>query len=379
MSLIATFLKNNVCFLTADLLWSSREELNREFPLPFSGRISATKLLGGKLLANPVNLMQKLYIIDETLCIVFSGNYVEIKLFLEDLTKFWSYSKENQNRVRLFEFLSSFDLYTNFTQSSFLLQFAEKVDEGLPMLFDIRHGKIYEIQHPVYGLIHATGSGSNGFLEIIEKKTIYDFPENDGTQMYVLISHLSLLAHLLTRERFSLETIADAWGGGFETAVFQNDRFVRMDKIAYVICNGKYLDDAVTKTEHLLLPNLLMYYEYYKGVLQITSFDFTQRPEVEYADTSINLTYRKFLSNKFIVPGISQDEVVIEEIEKMSNSFSTARLAAGFILTRPENKYLFPSFFDDFGNYVVRFDETENIVTLTLAMHWVELYSKKLE
>src|SRR6478752_10365796 len=82
MTLIACTRNYNVPFLTSDILMSSLQA-NENFHIP-TNNFNVVPFLPKDNIYKPASLAQKMYIVAKNICVVFAGDELEIKKFLND-------------------------------------------------------------------------------------------------------------------------------------------------------------------------------------------------------------------------------------------------------------------------------------------------------
>ena len=117
MTLIASTLNNNVPFLISDLLWSS-ENSNQRVRFP-TNIFDPSPYLSFNQENKPVKLGQKMYFINDKVCIIFAGLSDEILNFLI-LIKYTFQEYDEITKEDIHRFLEKYQLNRNFKDSAFL-------------------------------------------------------------------------------------------------------------------------------------------------------------------------------------------------------------------------------------------------------------------
>jgi len=105
-------------FLISDLLWSSKVE-KKPFVLP-TNSFDITPLLPESRVYHPYTLGQKMYIINDNVCIIFAGDLLEIIEFLREVKMRCSYY-DVLEQEHLTQFFNDYSFGTKYSNSACLL------------------------------------------------------------------------------------------------------------------------------------------------------------------------------------------------------------------------------------------------------------------
>lgn len=278
MTLIASLINHNVPFLMSDLLMSS-EEGKIDFQSP-SNNFSLKRYLPQNADLKPDSLLQKSYILKDNLCISFAGCEKEIKAFLDDL-KIKCRCYEDITKEDIFRTLDDYNLTVNFSNSAFVMMLINKIsdaklDVGIitspspSHQWDVVKGKkggwAY-IKSSTYGEVTAIGSGRDSFLNIVNQdfQVISSFEK--GNIWHSLQLNMELIASMYAFEKATLHTILSHWGGGFETIMYDGNKFIKSQNIAFIVNQGWFNENGDVEVP---FPTTILYYRYHNDYLLIT-------------------------------------------------------------------------------------------------------------
>ncbi len=264
MSLIACTLNYGYPVLIGDLLFTTFHRSSNPIVIPtFLGGVE--EFLPNHLHLYPEGLRQKIYVINDNLCIATSGVLYEMRHLLECLRNYFKYHPTNLQNVE--RFISCIDV-EEIRDSAYILMVSENKNDKTELNLRL-FGEWHSTQNSEFEQLLTWGSGQTQYLEdVCEESTIHS-----GGSMTSLDRSISLnlmtFCKLLARERFSLRSIQRYWGGGLEMIYFNGKAFQKVDDITYVVWKGSIdANDAIKFT-----PFLIMNYKYYEDILVITCFD----------------------------------------------------------------------------------------------------------
>ena len=209
----------------------------------------------------PLALRQKIYVIKEQIALGLSGNVYQMTLFLQDIKNYFKYFAPTE--ANFLKFMESFDMDA-ISECAILVFIVAKDEEGKKEINLHHYGEWREYYHPVIQAGFITGSGANNFLE---KLNIIGYNPEEGANPSGI--NLTLTSLFLADEVYTMESIMDSWGAGFEMIQFQDWKFRKLEDITFVIWDSK-LNETLTDIDHF--PFLIMHYTYYKDLLVIKAF-----------------------------------------------------------------------------------------------------------
>lgn len=343
-------------FIISDLLWSSDSVA---VPAIVPGMAPGyEKLLSKDEKTKPERLAQKMYVVSDKICIVFCGLSDEINIFIEVFKNTFPSSATISND-RIHQFLRAYRLENNFKDSAFFITYIENRSTGgvtvnqfhCPLethTIDVRQFKIDEdkwniLEENIYEKTSACGSGTGGFLNLIQQPVEFESQFPKGHFMRALQTNTCLITKLLSLQITANYTLPEHWGGGFEAAYYDGRKFRKVDKIAYVFCHGQFTPEGDIDTP---IPRIIMYYRYIRNILYITTLE-VYKYLIEESDTSITFTsdYGQYQQKIFEVPGIEVEN--LNSIPMPSDfSFRCKTVAVGYSLITPGNTIFNPAFFN---------------------------------
>lgn len=256
MTLISITHNYNRPIIIGDILTTSLEK-GKEVEIP-SFLSSVEGLLPKNQDYFPYQLRQKIYIIKDRLAIALAGNVYQMTLFLIDLKDYFEYYEVTEENYR--KFISEYDL-SSINECAILIC----IIENDKLKFNQYHyGNWLTFKHEMFETVMACGSGASNFIKLIKSSKNYS-----GKQYNPVAINLSILSNLLTDERFTLNSILNAWGAGFEMIECSKGIFKKVDDLTFVIWKGKVnekLDDIEGD------PILILHYKYVNDVLIIRSY-----------------------------------------------------------------------------------------------------------
>lgn len=244
--------------ILSDILFTSEDgEKNFSLPTHLDG---AKRLIDNELATgSPIDLRQKVYIINERLCIVLGGRLDQMYSFLNYMQAFF------ENKIPTPEELNDYlNAYDRDKRDKLLALVVLATVNGNTVEFETKTlGHWNEGHHNEFNFIFSGGSGSNDFL-----KTARDYTGGNGyTNEFnkALTQNLDLLSKFMGFEVTSADSILNRWGAGFELTYFYFTKFKKLKEYTYVLFSGIY-----EKTSGLSChPYAVMKYKYIDDILII--------------------------------------------------------------------------------------------------------------
>jgi hypothetical protein len=220
--------------LMGDLLISSP---NGDDNMPTPTYVNGTKEIFANAEDKPIGLNQKLYVINDRLCVALGGRVSQMETFLTKLRVI--YDTVDFDDDDLWSFADEFakedgkDMFTIILKAKAITK--DEYD------FQVRCIGLYKddmAQSSLYGTVVAGGSGADQFLKFVQTNPRFatDIANTDA----FLASNQSLMSHFLALEISGGETLSDYWGAGFEMITFDNGKFVKLQEYTVVLLNAPF-------------------------------------------------------------------------------------------------------------------------------------------
>lgn len=329
---------NGYPIVLSDILFSSEDGI-KNFSLPT--HLDGTKQLisNNSISLSPIDLRQKVYIINERLCVVLGGRLDQMYSFLNYMEAF--FKNEIPSIEQLSERLNSYD---KDKRSELLALVILATLIGDSVAFDIRTiGKWQQVQHDVFSFIYSGGSGANDFLSTAKHYTGgvgYTNPFNKS-----IAQNLDILSKCIAFECYSANSILDKWGAGFELTYFFFTKFKKLQEYTYILLKGTFdLETGLT-----CFPYAILKYKYIEDILVIRAAN-DQREKL--------FQVKPINSNR----ELNIDETNLPEYKSKDHIL-------GFIIRLPNNQIFLPTF-------VLLVDNHEHVKISVVSGH-VEIIIKE--
>src|ERR1700676_1056072 len=236
MTLIASTRNYKFPFLLSDILWTVQDEKRK-----------VNKIIRSEE-------KQKMYIINDTACIVFAGHSGEIGKFLRAIQDDFQDKKITHNRLH--KFLDGYKLDINFANSAFYITYFQNLKGTKKFVhqfyfpkephlvdrnhFTVKEGKWNVMQDDVLDEVSACASGAKEFLShILEEHLEMSSQSQKGDFLHALQANTVVISKELLRERTQdqdyMANNVD-WGRGYEAAFYDGKKFNKVDDICYALC-----------------------------------------------------------------------------------------------------------------------------------------------
>jgi hypothetical protein len=355
MTLIASTLNHKMPFVLSDILWTYRP--------PKRGAVGPLQKI----------LKQKMYIINETACVVFAGISPEIGKFLAEMKEHFKDKKVTHNRLH--KFLHNYNLDKEFGKSAFFITYFQNLkypkvfchqfhcpketNEVDRDNFSVSDSKWNIMADPIFDMVWACGSGSADFLEKVKERYSVESQFPEGHFMRATQTNTTLLSRVLTKEKrkeINGENDNQDWGVGFEAAYYDGKKFNKIDDIVYAISFGEYDDKGKVDD---LRPVILMYYKYINDILYIIEIRLGNFNKIE-TETHIIYTFvpPEYRVTVYEVEGI---DVNVDDYQlPASLSFTTENVAMNFVVPT-KTGYINPAFFNPSPAVVVSYQQNKYV------------------
>lgn len=231
MTLIALTLNHGYPILMADLLISS----------PYSdGVIEIPTFVNGtgKIFTNmkgnkPLKLQQKLYIINDRLCVALGGRGDQMYTFLKRMKTFYGTNDFDDG-----DLLNFVDNYPKDESNRLIAIVLKSQQVNGEFNFTVRSvGELRLIDNGRFDKVFAGGSGARQFLEFINTnpRCATDITNLDA----LLVMNQQLISYWLGQEVARAESLSNCWGAGYEMVIFENGRFLKLDEYTVIFLAGK--------------------------------------------------------------------------------------------------------------------------------------------
>lgn len=364
MSLIATTFSETAPFMIGDLLFSSNRGKD-DFISPTGAQIDKPNALSENKL-NPDELFQKIYILNDYVCIALAGWEDEMKGLLVYLRERIAETPV-VTHVIMDNLLKAYNLDEKFPRSVFMIFVVEKKADETFFFGRFKLGNWIEIDHPVFQSMLACGSGGRTFINYMREPFTYvsTFPEGDYRN--ILTPNLIMVANWITTEKVAGVTLEEDWGCGYEIIYFDGTKFCKFDEIAFVVFETKMESYGSMQRMH---PSVINYYKYKGDILFLYSFRLF-RGTIEEDKDKITMTteWGDYESHLFIVGPIDAPEGTIVELPA-DHSFVTRHVAAGMAVWYENGNTFRPGSYLEANQVGLRYTMNGKLeVSLSMQVH----------
>ena len=231
MTLVALTMNTAYPVLMGDILMTSSE---KEYDIDIPTLLKeADQFFSSDQKLFPAGFKQKIYIVADKIAIGFAGDEFQITVFLDDLRNYFKYHDVNAENLNHFLAQTGYDDIQSVSMVGVL---AEKRPEGV-LLHPFNKGIVSHVTSPSFGYIMACGSGSDSLIKraVTEMDYYNSSPSDVGfTLEEALARNLSLVSLLLVNEHFTIDSLKEAWGAGFEIVYYNGEKFVKLDDITFI-------------------------------------------------------------------------------------------------------------------------------------------------
>ncbi|HTR29529.1 MAG TPA: hypothetical protein VMH27_09685 [Puia sp.] len=289
-----------------------------------------------------VSLIQKVYILADNICISFTSNDItEVRNLLEDFRPFCSAGLPPEH-IR--KWVEVYD-YSGFPNSSFLMTIVDNKVAGTSTTPNVialvkGHGFVSQ-QGNSFMDYRPAGSGTADFASMVdEKRKIFtSFPDSDYRQG--VVRNMAFAARFLAEERYFLRTLQASWGGGFELAFYNGQRFQKLDNFAIVLQKGKFTDQGDVNVE---LPITINHYRYHDDDLVITAIEMLDASPRTEGDFTV-WTSNSIRVGAVTVPQITRGIRQFGSAWYPTESFETCQIGMGFAIEF-QSRWFKPAFYN---------------------------------
>lgn len=236
---------------------SSNGSENFSLPTHLDG---VKKVFDKNIIGNsPIDLNQKVYLINNRLCILLGGHLDQMYSFLNYMLAFF------KDKVPTSDELSEHLRFYDAEKRNNLLAMVilAEVESGKTK-FNIKTiGSWHKENHETFEFICSSGSGVKDLIKLSKQYTGgqgYTNPFNKA-----LTQNLDFLSKFIGNECYTADSILNKWGAGFEMTYFFNGSFKKLSEYTYIIFSGEF--DFSSGLD--LFPNSILKYAYKENVLYI--------------------------------------------------------------------------------------------------------------
>ncbi|MBS1917880.1 MAG: hypothetical protein JST87_16540 [Bacteroidetes bacterium] len=367
MTLIARTLNHFAPTMIADILFT-QENVTHSIILPTIG-IDITKMLPANK-PKPVFLAQKLYVLNDKLCIAFAGVADEIISLLEDFRPFCS--APGLNTESLLKFLRQYD-FSSFRESAFFMMLIENDADGKLAVQEFSYGDFSSHDNRLFDQSQTIGTGTKDFESITNEVMNFFSSFQDGDIRQGIVKKASLIARLLTEERYTLASLFNQWGGGYEFAFFDGKKIMKLDNTAYILQTG----DSIDGEPSIQLPIMAQLYRYNNQELIITSVEM-HNLELGREGEYITMTSNILKVRQYLIPELRRGVFDFEHQVSKVTSFDSNSVAMGFLL-QTSNTILKPSFYSYSIDIRVTFSPDKQLLVIYVHERLRDFIANKLK
>ena len=264
MTIIATFAVNQYPVLLGDLLISGNEELNSSTNLPIIGDIRKVFPKGSGFV--PTSLRQKIAIVNDNLCLGWSGRSLSAQIIIKELFK-EARRKPNWNSDDILSFLSSFD-----SEHKDKVGIVGYSNDGRG-IFPFGYGVGQAYQSPKHGLVRLSGTGATTFKSYLDD---FNVPAASGrlNPLDVAVGNTLGITTLMTG--LEPDNLLSYFGGGYEIALLVRRKFTKIDDVTYLVWVGDQINASSWK---LNFPHIFIKYYYRSDLLFIKRAEYRSQSD----------------------------------------------------------------------------------------------------
>lgn len=353
MTMVAIQENKKFPIIVGDLLTSSSEN-DKKLELPLFDKYYQIESKG-KLY--PFKLTSKIYVINNHMAVTIAGDYNKNKKFVEDISNVFKNIEPCKDELKRFEENYLIDLDEE--KEAYSIVWYDNNSQQVVFQY---YGKCWiSKEFEKLGKINAVGSGADGYFEKINR-----FGENNLFSVdsinNAILNQLLINTLLMGEERFSLATLENSWGAGFEVICFDEEEkvFFKLDSIIYALWLGSYDNNRCLKD---LKPISAVEYKYEKEFLTICC------------------PIKTIPEKKIIVPiDMKSDSIDLSKFESQwSKSFHSKNIFNNFLIySELKNKYYYVGLFSTDNDIILGFS-SDNKFYFALSKKVETYIENKLE
>lgn len=314
MTMLLYTYNHGIPVLISDILLTSADGQN-DFSLPTHLNGVEKLIDSGAISTSPTDLKQKVYIINDKLCVLLGGRLDQMFSFLNYLNAF--FKDTIPSAETLVDYLKSYDKY-KITNLLALIVLAEQENESLS--FKIwKVGNWHQEKHDVFKSFLVGGSGANDFLRFARIYTQgigHSNPLNKA-----LTQNIDLLSKFVGAECNTAETILNKWGAGFEITYYFNGKFKKLPEYTFVLFNGEFeINNGLS-----IFPIGVLKYKYNQERLIVRAAD-SEREKL------------------FVVNSINDSTQKSEYLEQKPPDYQSKDIILAYFIKLPTGRFYMPTF-----------------------------------
>lgn len=324
MTLIVTTQNSGVPIMIGDILVSSKTE-NKGISLPnfFEG---LNDQILSQSISFPSSLRQKIYILNNQLCLGLTGRMDQVFSFLNYFQAFFS-----TEEYRIEDLQGHLDTYPKEkkTELAGIFLSVRKLENNRSEIIAIKVGGCEEKVISPFGKTIACGSGKKQFLEFLKSS---DYLEKSGFDELgkALYSNLTSIAAQLGNEAALANTITEAWGAGFEMIYYWNGKFQKLDQFTIFMFTGEFSLEGKLKS----------------GLNKCMKFQ-QENDEL----MGIRVIHGNGEKMNFGIPPLNKDPSDYLNVKVTDPKFDSAHTIASYVIKMPNGKIYSPAFYTGSSQY----------------------------
>ena len=307
----------------------------------------------------PFGFVQKTYIIKNNLCIALAGTADEMKDFLFAFTSYLAGYEEVITQSHVIDFLHKYPK-RKFNQAAvvvLLIEYEAGVPTGTRRLA-LPSESFKEVQSNYFDLTSAAGPGKERLLAKVAAAPGFT-GHAEGSVQRTMQRNISLFAQLLAEDKMSGDTTPGIFGAGFEAIFFNGHSFVKLDKVAYIIC-------TCAVDEHgkiaLPVPKAVMYYEYAGDILFIRSIEIGKsKNEITAAGLILSAMPADYTIDLFDIAPVNDQPDCPGYSRPANLSFFSSHIALTYALVTQNGSISYSSVYSPLTGISVKYTDGEGI------------------
>ncbi len=254
-----------------------------------------------------------------------------MKLFLEDVKDYFRFKPSTGKNIE--KFYEEYD-FSEFEELALLLVYAIEISDKV-LIGQKWRGPFKVTQSPYLDEVIACGTGRDQFINHVRENNDIGISNYENLVHKAISMNYGSLVRFLILEKFSLDTILEGWGAGFEMIYFDGGKFKKVDNITFIVFQG-FIDSGTNK--YRISPFFAVNYTYDNDILFIAATDFKSMERYNV----LPLTMRK--------EDLSQSNI-LKRVD-----FNSRKVCCSFLLELPSGKI-------ESGNIFTEVDKLPGVVS----------------
>jgi hypothetical protein len=273
LTLIVLNINKGIPIITGDILVTSGIVDGNESTIPLPFHLTRLENLTENRFVRPVDLKQKIYVINNSLVVALASSLYYMKLFLNDIESTFKYLEASVDQVA--KFINDYGK----SEKSHIEYLIVGIDPKSRSFFRFKSLGWQEYSNEYFGQSFAIGSGTSTYLKELEvAKFRREFTEIIDSQLQSIFKNVYLIGNFIALEKISLNSILERWGAGFELIYASGGKFHKLNDISYAL----NIIDVYEDLTYAVRPFLISNFRYYEDLLVISISNFKQQ-ETYYA------------------------------------------------------------------------------------------------